>query len=174
VDEQVFRAPWCTALKVASAFSSVLLLGLTAMLVRAGALASGWGLVALLVIVGLLVVSPLWAVTGYTLSSTELGIRRLVWTNRLPLDELEQVAADPQALRGSWRLFGNGGLFSISGLFWSRRLGKYHAYLTDPRRAVIVRFRDRVIVLTPESPEEFVRALRVARPAIGEFQPAQS
>jgi len=60
-------------------------------------------------------------------------------------------------LRGSIRLFGNGGFFSFTGVFQSRKLGRYRAFVTDPARCVILRFTGRVVVVSPADPEAFIR-----------------
>ena len=59
-------------------------------------------------------------------------------------------------MRGSLRLFGNGGIFSITGLFRNRALGNYRAFVTDLKRTVVLRFPERIIVVSPECPEKFV------------------
>ncbi len=69
------------------------------------------------------------------------------------------MTLDPDALRGSIRLFGNGGMFSFTGLFRSPKLGRYRAYVTDPARTVTLRFADRVVVVSPSDPAAFVRDL---------------
>jgi hypothetical protein len=156
---KTFAAPWCLALKIASAFTVVILVGVLAALVTAGAAGSGWGILALAGVGALLLVSPLFAVTGYSIESGELRIRRPGWSVSRDLSELESAALDPNALAGSIRLFGNGGLFSITGLFWNRRLGRYRAFITDPRRAVVLRFRSRPVVVSPDDPHAFLAAL---------------
>jgi hypothetical protein len=55
----------------------------------------------------------------------------------------------------SIRTFGNGGLFSISGLFRNKTLGSYRAYATDPKRAVVLKYKKRTIVVTPDRPDVF-------------------
>jgi hypothetical protein len=60
------------------------------------------------------------------------------------------------ALRGAWRVFGNGGLFSFTGEFWSRKLGRFRALATDPERAVVLRWPKRTIVITPHDPQQFI------------------
>ena len=69
---------------------------------------------------------------------------------------LQSADLQPGALRGSLRLFGNGVLFSFTGLFWNRTLGKYRAFLTDPKRAVVLRLPPRTVVVSPDRPEQFV------------------
>ena len=40
------------------------------------------------------------------------------------------------------------------------RLGRYRAWVTDPRRAVVLEFPDRTIVVSPGRPHLFVDELR--------------
>ena len=61
-------------------------------------------------------------VRGYVLTEDAIFVKRLGWSTRLPLTNLKSVSGDVEALRRSIRIFGNGGLFSFTGEFWSRRL----------------------------------------------------
>ena len=40
-----------------------------------------------------------------------------------------------------------------------KSLGFYLAFITDRRRAVVLRFLDRVIVISQDRPEDFVKAI---------------
>ncbi|MFN7139357.1 MAG: PH domain-containing protein, partial [Limisphaerales bacterium] len=86
-------------------------------------------------------------------------IHRLGWVTKFNLGELQSFAADPTAMDGSIRLFGNGGLFAFTGLFRNKKLGNYRAFATDPKRAVVLRLKERVIVVTPDDPFRFVEVL---------------
>jgi hypothetical protein len=108
-------------------------------------------------------------VRGYVLTETHLEVRRLGWRTVLPLAGLVTVTGEPQGLRGSLRLFGNGGLFGISGWFWNRRIGRFRAYATDPERVVLLRYGDgKKVVVTPHDVQHFIvraRALANINPA---------
>jgi hypothetical protein len=58
------------------------------------------------------------------------------------------------------RLWGNGGLFAATGIFWNQAWGVYRAYVTSARYRdyVLVETRTRKILISPEDPGEFVRA----------------
>ena len=113
--------------------------------------------VPLLVLVG----SLLCMVRGYVLTQSQLEVRRLGWSTILPLEGLAAVSGEPQGLQGSLRLFGNGGLFGISGWFWNRRIGRFRAYATDPQRAVLLRYRDgRKVLVTPHDVQHFIVRVR--------------
>ena len=84
-------------------------------------------------------------------------MRRLAWTTTLPLAGLVKASGDIELARGSLRVFGNGGLFSITGWFWNRRVGFYRAYATDLSRAVFLKYRDRrPVLITPHDTQHFL------------------
>lgn len=159
---QAFRAPWGWPLILVSAFSTVLLLGASgAVLVAARfrGLEMLFGLCPLLVLLGTL---P-FTVLGYRLESGRLYVQRLLWMTEVSLDGLQSVEVDPNAMKGSLRSFGNGGLFSVSGWYYSKALGKYRAWVTDLRRTVVLRFEGRAIVVSPDDPERFAKVLKTAK-----------
>lgn len=82
---------------------------------------------------------------------------------RIHRDGLISARFEPEVLQGTIRLFGNGGLFSITGWFRNKSLGVFRAFLTDPNRTVVLRYSDRVVVISPEHPEQFVRTLSETR-----------
>jgi len=148
-----FKAPWGRTLCWMSAFSVVLVLAVTAPLLFKVKPESRWLVTALLL---LLPVAALFVVRSYAIEFDELLIRRLLWTTHLPLAKLQSAEAVPDAMRGSLRLFGNGGMFSITGLFRNRALGNYRAFVTDLKKTVVLRFPKRTVVVSPENPEQFV------------------
>ena len=100
--------------------------------------------------------SALFVVRGYTLQERTLLIKRLLWSSRLNLSTLISVTHDPEVFEGALRAFGNGGLFSFCGLYRSSKLGFFHVYGTDPKRAVVLRFPNKTVVITPDLPEQFI------------------
>ena len=99
-------------------------------------------------------------VRSYTLRNGTLLIHRLGWSTRLELASLRSAEFDPNAIAGSIRLFGNGGLFSFSGWFRNQKLGKYRAFGTDLKRCVVLKFPSQTVVITPENPEKFVERIK--------------
>ena len=65
------------------------------------------------------------------------------------------------------RLWGNGGLFAATGIFWNQAYGVFRAYLTSARYQdyVLVATRTRKILISPENPAEFVKTWRSSAPA---------
>jgi hypothetical protein len=162
-----FRAPWSTALKVVSGLGTLLLTGVAAALVGSDPpegtpRAVTTAIAALLVAV--VAVAALLSVRGYVLTPGALLVERLFWRTSLPLHDIRSARRAPELLRRSVRMFGNGGLFSFSGLFAGSRVGRYRAFATDPRRAVLLEFPDRKVLVTPESPSAFLEALSKLHP----------
>jgi len=56
------------------------------------------------------------------------------------------------------RLWGNGGLFAGTGIFWNRTLGIFRVYVTrgKPSELVLVRTPRRPILISPENPAHFI------------------
>jgi Bacterial PH domain len=157
-----FSAPWSRSLRLVTTCSVVVLLSLALVGLSLGPRQSLLWCMAmvgapLVVLVGAL----LFMVRGYVLTESRIEVQRLGWNTFLPLAGLVAVQGEPQGLRGSLRLFGNGGLFAISGWFWNRRIGRFRAYATDPERTVLLRYRDgRKVVVTPHDVQHFIVRVR--------------
>lgn len=104
--------------------------------------------------------SSFFMIRGYVITENALFVQRFLWHTRIDLSGLRTFEPDPIAMSGSLRTFGNGGLFCIAGYFHNEKLGSYRAFATDPRLAVVLHFTDKVIVVTPDNPEQFVAALK--------------
>jgi hypothetical protein len=164
-----FAAPWSTLLKLATGFSVAILaaVGLVFLTVFPRELSAGLPFsFAMLSVLGSLLGSALFVVRGYELEPGVLLVRRLLWSTRIPLDNLTRAWADETAMRGSLRLFGNGGLFVFAGLFTNRKLGRYRAFATQPRNSVVLKFPDRTVVVTPDRPLEFLQVLPLFCPQV--------
>lgn len=164
-------APWSKLLWVATIFSTAILLAVGYAAWRV--VPRGMGKPAA-ELVGTIVawtsplvalIAVLFVVRGFALEGRNLVVQRLLWSTVLPLDDLRSVAADPDVLRGSLRVVGNGGLFSITGTFWNRRLGRYRAFITDPKKVVVLVTPSKAIALSPDDPQMFIDRVRSLFPA---------
>jgi hypothetical protein len=174
--EVSFKAPWGAPLVVMTAAYAVicLLVPLPGVMIGLGGNSTlrAWGLSMvptwagwLLVAVPLLTLalSAAFMVRGYVLTDGLLCIKRLGWVSRLDLSRLTSATVDPDALERSLRLFGNGGFFSFTGWFRNKKLGVYRAYATDTKKAVVLRFSDRTVVITPDDPQKFVAEIKAKK-----------
>jgi hypothetical protein len=105
-------------------------------------------------------VAMLSQVRGYRVTPEALIVLRRNRENRFPLAGLRSVEADPLAMQWSFKLWGNDGLGAVTGKFRNKKLGTYEALVTDRGRAVVLRWPDRCLVVSPDRPEEFVAAVR--------------
>ena len=158
-----YKAPWSTSLTVVTSIVTVLLLGITLGMAFFGRGIVPWvGLLPL----AILICSVPFTIRGYTVTADAILVHRLFWTTRLPLSGLESAKFEPEAMRGSIRTFGNGGLFSITGFFRNKALGAYRAFVTDQHHTVVLHYSGRTVVVSPSSPEEFVHELPLPSHAV--------
>lgn len=164
-----FRAaPWATSLKISSALVTALVMG-----VGYGVLVNipprgpvhTIGVIVALAIPAMLLLSVLFIVTGFGLDAHSLHVRRLAWSARIELTGMREIRRDPDAIKGSIRIMGNGGLFSFSGIYRSRKLGRYRLFATDPEYAVVMIHSSGTVVVTPADPELFIERARQLFPA---------
>ena len=113
------------------------------------------GLLLLLLLLGCLLLT----VRGYAITPGTLLIHRLLWKTRIDLAYFRSATPDPEAFKGALRIFGNGGLFSFTGFYWSKRLGLFRAYASCLHHCVVLRFTGRKVVVSPDDPADFVREL---------------
>lgn len=156
-----YEAPWGRALIVISVLTTVVCLGASA----GGCWEAATGhqpaplrwvaLLPLMILFG----CALFTIRGYAIGSDAILVHRLLWSTSLPRAGLESASIEPDAMRGGLRALGNGGGFSFSGFYYNKRLGSYRAFVTDLHRTVVLRYANRRVVLSPESPEDFVNEL---------------
>jgi len=160
-----FEAPWSRLLIIVSIFATIVCLtaGFAAWgsTTRMGGDPSKWW--AALLPVVLILGAALFTIRGYTVERDSILVHRLLWATRIPRIGLKSATYDPALIAGGIRVFGNGGFFSFSGWFRNKKLGTYRAYITDPARAVVLRYGDRVVVMSPGDPERFVSAVMAGR-----------
>ena len=166
--EVSFNAPWSAALVVMTSVCALVCSGLPlagAALILGMYAAPPWvGWILFAVPVLTMVLSAAFMVRGYVLTDVSLIIIRLGWKTRLDLSGLTSAAVDPNAVEGSLRIFGNGGFFAFTGLFRNKKLGFYRAYATDTKRAVVLRFYGKTVVITPDDPQKFVAEINSIKP----------
>ncbi len=158
---KTYKAPWCRGLVVISVLATVLCLLVSLLPWVVPTLGKGGGMAGALMWVPVLMIPGCawFMVLGYSISSDEILVRRPFRVTRLPRAGLLEAEARPDAMRGSIRTFGNGGFYSVTGWYWSRGLKSYRAYVTDFKRTVVLRYRSRTLVVSPDDPEGFVREL---------------
>jgi hypothetical protein len=163
-------APWPRTLKIISALGTALLVVIGIAAYRAIPAASGFthsfGLAIALVFPAILVGSLMFMVTGYWVDGSSLVIERLFFSTRIPLGGVLRVFADPTVCKGSVRLIGNAGLFSFTGLYQSKALGRYRLFATNFSHSVVMVLVKGAVVITPYSPAAFIEHVRHVFPSM--------
>jgi len=114
-------------------------------------------------LIALFIVFPLFLFERSRASQFGIEMNCLVLgRKRFPLEGLIQVNRDPEIMRWAVRVFGNGGLGSIRGRFWSKRVGTFYAFMTGTENAVVLRWPDKVVAVSPADPEFFIYSARLA------------
>lgn len=156
-----FRAPWGALLKVMTSLSVFILVGVAVVGVCVGPRGNVLWILGMVVIpLLMLVVAAFFTIRGYALAGDTLLVQRLGWNSKVDLSDLTSVEIDPQAMIRSIRTFGNGGMFCFAGAFHNKKLGSYRVFATDPKRSVVLKCTKRVVVVTPDRPEEFAAKIR--------------
>lgn len=159
-----YGAPWGRSIKVITPLTVGLILLAAAGLITAAVLdprTPRWAPVLGLTTLGAVLTVPLlFLVRGYRLDGAdELVILRPFHATRISLAGLQAAERCPGAFTGLTVRAGNGGMGGFIGWFWNRSLGGYRAWVTDPRRSVLLKFPDRRVVLSPDDPDAFIAAL---------------
>jgi Bacterial PH domain len=114
-------------------------------------------------LIGLLMMVPIFLYERSTVARFVIENNSLVLGGkRYPLQGMAEVARDPKIMCRAIKIFGNGGLGAIRGRFWSKRVGRFQASLTDTECAVVLRWPDRVIAVSPADPEFFITCVKSA------------
>jgi hypothetical protein len=165
-------ASWPNALKVSSLLESVILVGVGIIAVKTipygtrNPFFQTFGPLVAFMPLAIALFAILFIVSGYELEPSRLRIRRLLWSTQIPLFGLHRIYADSIIMKHSIRVFGNGGFFSFTGLYQSRALGRYRAFVTDPKCSVALFLPTGVVVVSPADAELFVRSVRSQFPGI--------
>lgn len=165
-------APWPTSLKVVSAIGTAALVGTGYAATRViphgtrVAFAETFGTFVAFVPPLIAVGALLFVVRGYEIGPGEIRVSRLLWSTRINLAGLSSASHEPSAMACSLRLFGNGGLFAITGFYQNKTLGRFRAFVTDPKNSVVLRLSKRTVVLSPDDPYGFLHQLRMLAPGV--------
>jgi hypothetical protein len=152
-----FNAPWGRELTVLTTIATALIVSLAAFIWTKG------GRITPAALLLIHAVPMALTVRRYELVPGALLIRRLWWDTRWPLDGPVTATVRPGVMARSWRIWGNGGLFAISGHFSNAALGRYRAFVTDFKRTVVLDTPRGIVVVSPDRPDDFVSAVERTR-----------
>ena len=155
--KRYFKASWSTTLRLLTlVFAGLLLLLPAGLLWRTQPVTMGDAIAGVAIPWSILATSAAFSVRGYSIAGRDLIIHHFAFTRRYPLAELEQATIDPAATQLSIRTFGIGGLGGYIGWFRNQQLGNYLAFVTNSANQVVLRFRSRTVVISPDNPGAFM------------------
>ena len=109
---------------------------------------------------GAFIVAFVYSPKAYRLTEDELLIERAVGPKKIKQSLIVSVEElQPSAMRRTWRVGGIGGVFCWHGWFTNKQLGDFYMSATRSDRRILLRTAKQRIVLTPDSPDEFVAVL---------------
>lgn len=114
----------------------------------------------ILILGAIIIIPPFYTIFGYSIEGENLVIHRPGWTKEFDLTRLQKAEVDNKAMKWSWRLLGNGGLFGYIGTFSNKRLGVYKLYATNRYKCVVLELENRKLVISPDSPNDFVKEVK--------------
>ena len=103
---------------------------------------------------------------GYVVAEGSIIIRRLAKDAQVALESVKEARTAVQDdLHGLVRLWGSGGLFGYYGLHRTRKLGRSTWYVTNRSKMVVLDTGAKRVLLSPDDPDAFVKAVRAVAPS---------
>jgi len=97
----------------------------------------------------------LFAPIGYELSNKKLIVRsRLSKSEFFPIEKCSKLSTP---VSFGVRLWGNGGCFAATGIYWNKSYGKFRAYVVSTKLddLVLLETKETKIVISPKEPKKF-------------------
>lgn len=144
-------APKSMAIKVITAIIILMTLGFLLGGIFEPGLLIGGVLLAITVIL-----CYLWAPKEYEVTENNLKVI-YNWGSK-EFTGISKVEVVTEKLGFGVRLFGNGGVFCGSGIFWCKKIGIFRAYVTSARLKdyVMLETRNHKVMISPENRDQFV------------------
>jgi hypothetical protein len=100
-----------------------------------------------------------WTPVGYDFNQEACTISVIFPFCVKQLGKISACTLEVKAFSCTIRLCGNGGLFGISGLFWSKKLGRFRVYATSTKSDDIIELTiaGKSVFISPDNPEKFAR-----------------
>ena len=145
-------APTCRSIKIVTAFISLLTIA-----IFIGSLFIPVLIWAGFILLLIEIICFLYSPTAFEIRDKQLVvIKNLGKKSFGPINTCTSIKHDEPSF--GIRLWGNGGLFSATGIFWNKQYGIFRAYVTNSKRTylVLVETPSHKVIISPEKPAEFV------------------
>ncbi len=100
--------------------------------------------------------------TGYSINESVIIVNRLILPFKINRKEIANCSiVSKDEMSGTYRTFGNGGLFGYTGYFRNTKFGNMRWFATQRKNYVLIeKSNGKKIVITPDIPEDFIEALK--------------
>lgn len=147
-------APISRSIKIVSALVLILNAGLVV-----ASFITHWALIGVGLCTAIVLGCYLRAPVAYEVAPSGLTIRFRLGSKQF--GPVARVGRVEKSVDRSVRLWGNGGLFAATGIFWNGTWGIFRAYLTNSDRAnmLLVETQSGRVLVSPNDPAEFMEVL---------------
>lgn len=95
-------------------------------------------------------------VKSYSLMENKIIVQMGSYTREYDIDQIQEIKKPHILFMKLRKIYGNGGLFSYTGLYSYPKIGRFKAFVTNWDHCIILKMRDEQIALSPENYESFL------------------
>lgn len=111
-----------------------------------------------IIILGSVIFAAAYSPLSLSIDSDKVTLKKLIGQIVIPLEEIRTVKKiNKNAISGSIRTFGSGGVFGYLGRFKNRNLGKYSMYITERKNLILIKTENRQYVFNCSEPDAFIK-----------------
>jgi len=118
-------------------------------------------IIAALIMLIILIFCYLYAPTSFEISDSRLIVYRNY--GKIEFNHITGCRAIEKKVPFTIRLWGNGGVFAGTGIFWKRLYGVFRMYITHAKQSefVVVETVRQIIIISPENPKVFIESWKI-------------
>jgi len=118
-------------------------------------------IIAALIMLIILVFCYLYAPTSFEISDSRLIVYRNY--GKIEFNRVTNCRIIEEKVPFTLRLWGNGGVFAGTGIFWNKLYGVFRMYITHAKQSefVVVETERQIIIISPENPKMFIESWKI-------------
>jgi len=118
-------------------------------------------IIAALIMLIILIFCYLYAPTAYEISDSRLIVYRNY--GKREFLNVPNCRLIEEKLPFTIRLWGNGGVFAGTGIFWNKLYGVFRMYITHAKQSefLVVETERQIIIISPENPKMFIESWKI-------------
>jgi len=117
--------------------------------------------IAALLMLIILIFCYLYAPTSFEISDSRLIVYRNY--GKIEFNHITGCRAIEKKVPFTIRLWGNGGVYAGTGIFWNKLYGVFRMYITHAKQSefVVVETERQIIIISPENPKMFIESWKI-------------